>query len=141
DQEKADYRAVEAWTNECLEDGKAEVVRRLRELGYPDAQPETMFVGPLVCRQAAMLPALTDKSSFAAFDRERTLAAPIIDTFLVAVRLAESQSGFFKAGLADELQVQPVGGQMLRLSLAWGNGATADAPALSPVGSEIAFAR
>jgi hypothetical protein len=141
EQEKADYLAITAWTDECLATAKTEVAQRLRELGYPDAQTDTMFVGPLVCIQAAMRPTLTDKTSFAAFDRERALVAPIIDSFLVGVRLAEARSALFQSGFADELQVRPVGEQMLRASLGWGRGQLSDAPAITPVGSAILFAR
>lgn len=141
EQEKADYRAIEAWTDECLATAKAEVAQQLRERGYPAARTEVMFLGPLVCMQAAMRPAVTDKSSFAAFDRERVLVAPIIDSFLIAVRLAESRSAAYQSGFVDELQVRPVGEQILRSSLLWGRGQMSDAPALSPVGAGILQAR
>lgn len=141
EQEKAEFLAITTWTDECLETAKTEVAQRLAEFGYPDAQTDTMFVGPLVCIQAAMRPTLTDKTSFAAFGRERALVAPIIDSFLVGVRLAEARSALFQSGFADELQVRPVGEQMLRASLSWGRGQLSDAPAVSPVGSAILFAR
>ena len=60
EQEKAEYQAIEAWTDACLATGKAEIVEALRALGYPNAQPDTMFAGPLVCMQVAMRPTLID---------------------------------------------------------------------------------
>lgn len=136
--EKADAMAISEWINRCMEDGRAKLQQQLAAAGYPDAKLEGVAAGALLCREVAFLPNPSDLSSFEAFRAELAASRPAVETYLGAVRIAVAHNPPAKGELGALLAVRPLGEQMLRLGLFWGQGDAAGLPPLSPAGSEIA---
>lgn len=136
--EKADSAAISKWINGCMEDGRAKLREQLASAGYPDAKLDGVATGALVCREVAFIPYPSDLSSFEAFRGELVAARPMVDTYLGAVRIAVGHNSPANKELGGWLAVRPLGEQMLRLGVFWGQGDAADLPPLRPAGVEIA---
>lgn len=139
DEERAAFRAIAAWSSGCVEEAKSEAKEQLRALGF-DTALDSMTVGPLLCRQVVFFPNLPAGTSFAAFREQAKAASPIADAYLFAVRQAEASMSP-PADLAEALRTRPLGEQMLRRAISWGEGMAAGAPELTPMGREIVRSR
>jgi hypothetical protein len=138
-EEKAAFHTIAVWSSRCIEDAKAEAKEQLRALGFDTALESTML-GPLLCRQVLFFPNIPAGTTFAAFREETKTATPIADSYLFAVRQAE-ESIAGSADLAEALRTRPLGEQMLRRAISWGEGMAAGAPELTPMGREIVRSR
>jgi hypothetical protein len=87
------------------------------------------------------MPYPVDRGSFAAFPRAGATARPLADTYLLAVRTAEESNGFHRETLRGALIARPLGEQMLRKAMGWGQGEMADAPPLGATERAILIAR
>lgn len=141
ERDKADFEAITAWADACVDRARAETRTRLAELGYPDAALDTIVPGPLICRQVVNRPDPGDFGSFASLEESAGVAEPFAEAFLFAVRLAELQRGGISGSLSSALLARPTSEQMLGIASSWGDGQFWDAPELPPMAREILVAR
>ena len=140
-EERQTHAAINDWAGACREAARAELGLALREAGYTEAIDRAP-VPMLRCLNFAQ-PQLPDDTSFATFQQELAAARPVVEAYLVAVELAEQSSR--PAGrspdLARMLETRPVGEQMIRRALFWGQGMPAGTPMLSQTGRAIVQSR
>jgi hypothetical protein len=79
--------------------------------------------------------------SFGAFQEAVAAATPVADTYLMATAHAEQMGGPRGPTLADALLARPLGEQMLRVALGWGQGQASNAPMLPPAVKAVVLAR
>lgn len=135
------FRAIMAWSSACRNAALKVLRAELAARGYPDAAIDTLFPGPLLCRQVASQPLVYDNSSYSSFAHEVASVEPVVQTFIMTLRQAEQaaapQTG---ADLARMLQVRPIGEQILRGAVTWAPGPQSLLP-LSAMGQAIFRAR
>jgi hypothetical protein len=136
--EKETYKGVQEWVLACRDEALAGSRAALREAGFADTRVDTIITGPLLCQEVAFQPMLPKGTTFAAFSDELARAQPVAESYLFAVRRAEEANGTSSKELRELLERRTLGEQMLRLALSWGQGATTDAPPLTPLGRAIA---
>ena len=136
--EKTSYKGIEDWLHACHEQAVAEARVAFREAGYANAQIDNILTGPLLCQEASFRPFLPAGTSFAVFREELARARPIAESYLFAVRKAEQANQTSTPELRELLERRTLGDQMVRLALSWGQGASVDAPPLTPLGKAIA---
>ena len=124
--------AIAKWMDACFAAGQEESLEKLRAMGVAEPKLERSDFRDALCAAVANTPWPLDLKSFAAFDRAANEARPIAEAYLTAVRRAEEMGGPRGPTLADEILARPLGEQMLRAGLSWGEGQMADAPPLSP---------
>jgi hypothetical protein len=138
--DKARYAAVRAWLARCREEGEARVRTELQAMGVYEPKLEQSGLGDPLCDAVASVPREIP-SSFGEFQRAAAEARPVAETWLYAVRNATEIGGPRGPGLADKLLARPLGEQMLRRAMSWGEGEMKDAPALSPAAKAIFLSR
>jgi hypothetical protein len=139
--QKAQSEAVRAWTDRCFEEGLALTRAELRAMGIADPKLEQAAFREPLCAEVASVSSSLSARTFTAFQREAAVARPIADTWLLATRLAEETGGPRGPTLADRLLARPLGEQMVRIAMSWGEGDLRDAPKLSPDGRAILMSR
>jgi hypothetical protein len=139
--DKASSEAISAWIDGCVAEGAAKVRAELRAMGVADPKLDHPASGDPLCAEVAAVPSPISTRSFAAFQREAAAARPVAETYLLAVRIAEEIGGPRGPGLADKLLARPLGEQMVRTAMAWGEGEMKDAPPLSPDAGAIVKSR
>ena len=128
------WKSIAAWQETCFLEGSAKVRAELSALGVSNPQISPAPYGNSLCDAVSFYRALrADRSSFAAFQRDAVSARQITDTFLFATGLAEEMGGPRGPTLSDKLAARPLGEQILRLGISWGDGEAKAAPTL-PVG-------
>jgi hypothetical protein len=139
--DKANSEAIRAWTERCFAEGVARTRAELRAMGIADPKLEQSDFREPLCAEVASAAFPVAARSFAAFQREAAAARPVAETWLLATRLAEEIGGPRGPGLADRLLARPLGEQMIRFAMSWGEGELKDAPKLSPDGKAILISR
>jgi hypothetical protein len=139
--DKANSAAIRAWIDDCAAAGAARVRAELRAMGVADPKLEQSALGDPLCAEVASAPFPIAARSFADFQREAAAARPVAETFLLAVRMAEEIGGPRGPGLADKLLARPLGEQMVRTAMSWGEGELKDAPPLSADAKAIVMSR
>ncbi|MGE7206961.1 DUF6624 domain-containing protein [Sphingomonas sp. NPDC019816] len=129
--EKAQAAAIQAWVMACYASDLAEMRAELRALGITDPKMNNTIIRNPLCAQVASAPDVTHWRTFDAFQRSVEKAAPLADTYLLAVNTAKASSGSRTSDLHDLLVARPVAEQMLRYAMDWGGGDMADAPRVS----------
>lgn len=130
--DEAGFAEFAKWQATCREQAKARVEAELRAMGISDPKIEGMISAPLICRMTSFWPLEAKKMSAAQFEAVRQRAGPLAETYLVAVRQAMQIGGPRGGSLADLLLARPLGEQMLRTSMSWGQGSMIDVPSLTP---------
>jgi hypothetical protein len=140
--EKAATAAIQAWTEQCVQEGRERLRAELAAMGIADPQigPQP-YPGSLCESVAGANLDVRAWPSFTAFSADLKQARPIADTFLWATQLAVAQAGPRGPALADRLMARPVGEQMLRFGAGWGEGAASGAPSLTPGVRAIVLSR
>ncbi len=136
--EKETYKGIQDWVRACREQALTDSRAALREAGFADAKIDNIITGPLLCQEVGFQPFLPKGTTFAAFSDQLSRARPMAESYLFAVRNAEEANGTSSTDLRELLERRTLGEQMVRLALSWGEGAAADAPALTPMGKAIA---
>jgi hypothetical protein len=139
--DKARYGAVRDWIGRCRTEGDARVRAELKVMGIGDPKLEKSGSAEPLCDAVASVPPDVSTRSFAEFQRAAAEARPVAETWLYAVRHAAEIGGPRGSTLADKLLARPLGEQMLRRAMSWGEGETKDAPALSPPARAIFLSR
>jgi hypothetical protein len=139
--EKAQSQAIRTWIDRCFAEGLALTRAELRAMGIADPKLEQVDFRELLCAEVASAPSPVSARTFEAFQSEAAAARPIADTWLLATRLAEEIGGPRGPALADRLLARPLGEQMVRRAMAWGEGDLKDAPKLSPDGRAVLMSR
>src|SRR3712207_1333113 len=139
--DKAAAAAIDRWTSACFEAGQAETRAKLREMGIADPKLERSNFRDSLCAEVAHAPNRLKARTFAEFQKALAEARPVADTYLMAVELAERIGGPRGPTLADALLARPLGEQMVRIGVNWGEGEMKDAPPLSPDARAIVLAR
>lgn len=139
--EKAASAEVKSWLDACFAADQAETRTKLRAMSIADPKLERADFRDPLCAAVASAPYPIDLRSFARFSQAVAVARPIADTYLAAIRAAEEVGGPRSPALADKLLARPLGEQMLRFGLGWGEGVMKDAPALAPEVKAIVTAR
>ena len=129
------------WIDACFVAGKAETRAELLAMGIADPKLERIDFREGLCAQVAMMPYPVDETSFAAFQHALATARPVADTYLLAVRVAEQSSLIHRETLRGALLARPLGEQMLRKAMSWGEGELKQAPPLGPTEKAILVAR
>lgn len=136
--EKAAFKQVAQWTNDCFASDRADVLRELAGMGVAvDGATTTTPRDPL-CASLRM-PDLRQFKSFAELDAANVTAKPIAESFLYAVKLAEES--VTPTSLSEALRFRTVGEQMLRKAAFWGQGVQNGAPRLTPKVSAMVESR
>lgn len=131
DADKRDYQDIMLWLNQCTRDARADAKAKLNELGIPNPLIDNVPVGPVLCSQVAQLTSVGDKQSFGAFQRSLAKARLIADTYLAAARVAEGIVDHPDQSLAEQLIVRPLGEQMTRFAMSWGQDNMTHVPELT----------
>jgi hypothetical protein len=139
--DKAATVEIGKWVTACHQAGEAETRAKLAGMGIADAKLERGPISDPLCGAVAHTPFQLQAKTFPEFQRALAEAAPVADTYLLAVRQAERIGGPRGPGLADALLARPFGEQMLRLGVGWGDGEMKDAPVLSADAKAILVAR
>jgi hypothetical protein len=139
--DKARYATVREWIERCRAEGDARVRAELKAMGVNEPKLERSGMGEPLCSAVASLPPDVSTHSFAEFQRAAAEARPVAETWLYAVRRAAEIGGPRGPTLADKLLARPLGEQMLRSAMSWGEGETKDAPALSPPARAVFLSR
>jgi hypothetical protein len=129
--DKAQTGAILAWMNRCRAEGIAAVRAELKAMGIADPKLEQSGSADPLCLSVASMPFPISMRSFAEFQRQAATARPVAETWLYATRMAMQIGGPRGPALADRLLARPLGEQMLRRAMSWGEGEMKDAPALS----------
>jgi hypothetical protein len=135
--EKAQSEAIRAWTDRCFAEGLAQTRAELRAMGIPNPKLEQADFREPLCAEVASAPGPLSSRSFLDFQREAAAARPIAETWLLATRLAEEIGGPRGPTLADRLLARPLGEQMVRAAMSWGEGDLRSAPKLTTAGKAI----
>ncbi|HEU0098616.1 MAG TPA: DUF6624 domain-containing protein [Allosphingosinicella sp.] len=138
--DKADNASIRDWIERCFADGLARTRAELQAMGIAEPKLAQSDFREALCAEVASAPRVSARS-FAAFQREAAAARPIAETWLLATRLAEEKGGPRGPALADRLLARPLGEQMLRTAMSWGDGEMKDAPALSADAKAILLSR
>jgi hypothetical protein len=136
--DKETYKGIQEWLGACRERALAGTRAALREAGFADVRIDNIITGPLLCQEVGFQPFLAKGTTFAAFSNELSRAGPVAESYLFAVREAEEANKASSPELRELLERRTLGEQMVRLALSWGQGAAADAPALTLMGKVIA---
>jgi hypothetical protein len=139
--DKAAFADVRKWMDGCFEAGREETAAELRAMGIAEPKLEQIDFRDGLCSTVAQMPWGIDLKSFAAFEQALAAARPVAETYVMAVGLAEEIGGPRGPTLADRLLARPLGEQMLRFGVAWGEGPLSRAPALTPPVKAIVIAR
>lgn len=139
--EAEDFRAIMQWSEQCRATAIAELREQLAAEGFPDASVQNTFPGPLLCRAVASQPQITDNSSFPAFERERTVAQPVVRAYLTATRYAEEAARTRSGELGRQIEIRTIGEQVIRNGLSWVMNRDSDFPAMSPLARSIVQSR
>jgi hypothetical protein len=139
--QKAQSEAIRAWTDRCFAEGAARTRAELLAMGIADPKLEQGNFREPLCAEVASASSPRSTRSFAEFQSEAAVARPIAEAWLLAVRLAEDIGGPRGPTLADKLLARPLGEQMIRFAMSWGEGNLKDAPKLSPEGKAILMSR
>lgn len=139
--EKAASQEVKRWLEACFAASQAETRAKLLAMGIADPKLERGDFNDPLCAAVATAPYPVDLRSFARFSQAVSVARPIADSFLAAVRAAEEAGGARSSMLADQLLARPLAEQMLRFGLGWGEGPMKDAPPLAPEVRAVVVAR
>lgn len=127
-EERAQDKQVRDWVmasyRAALDDTRAE----LRTMGIDDPQLKGAPVGGVLDSQVSVGPDTSLWPSFAAFQQSLAMAAPMADTYLMAVESAKKIRASRTAKLHDLLMARPMGEQMLRYGGDWGADGLAKAP-------------
>ena len=130
-EEKAQAAAIQAWIMACYASDLAEIRAELRALGITDPELNNTTIRNPLCAQVTSAPDVTYWRTFDAFQRSVEKAAPLADTYLLAVNTAKASSASRTSALHDLLVARPVAEQMLRYAMTWGEADMADAPRVS----------
>lgn len=140
--EKSRYAEIRSWLQHCQSEQQALVSAQLVAMGIEHPQ---LLPGPYqdkLCGEVSSLSFGTYRwSDWAAFHRDLEAATPVAEAFLWAISMAGAIVRPQEDDLAQKLRVLPLGEQMLRFGMGWGEGQGADAPALSPGVKAIVLAR
>ena len=137
--QKADTATITAWLAECRKEGGDTAHADLTAMGVKDSKLDDIIYSDQLCWVVAFSQSLPASISYAAFADELPRARLVADTYLAAVDIAQRDSG--GAVLATTIAAKPVGEQMLRKALSWGQGEASKFPALDPVALAIVKAR
>jgi hypothetical protein len=140
-EEAETFRAIIQWSEQCQVAARAELREQLAAAGFPDARDENTSVGPLPCRVVASQPQTAPEDTFAAFQRELTIAQPVVQAYLTATTFAEEAAGTRSGELARHLEIRTVGEQVIRKGLTWVMNRDSDFPAMSPLARTIIQSR
>lgn len=131
--DKASFKAVQDWLARCTTEEQARIGRELNAKGVASSKLPPAPYQNALCRDVASAGVAYDGwPSFAAFSADLRTAEPIAGAFLWATTLAVDVGGPRGADLAQKLLARPLGEQMLRFGLGWGEGKASVAPKLSP---------
>jgi hypothetical protein len=139
--DKAAEAAIGKWLVACHQADQAETRAALVSLGAAEADLQRSGYRNPLCSDVAHAPYGLQAKSFAEFQQDVAAATPVAETYLMAVDQAERIGGPRGPGLADALLARPLGEQMLRKALSWGEGEMKDAPALTPNARAVVKAR
>jgi len=140
--ERARWDEVRAWQDACVAGAQAEVRAELVAMGIADPQVPPATYGEQLCSDVTSANVYGERPSFAAFAADLEQARPIADAFLFAQRVAVAHGRPRGPTLADRLLAMPLGEQVLRTGLGWGEGeAGRDAPPLTPGVRAIVLSR
>lgn len=132
---------ISAWLETCFETDMAETRAELRAMGIANPKLEHTASRSLLCAQVASAPYPIDLRSFSKFEQAVSTGRPIAETYLAATRVAEQAGGAKGPSLRDVLLARPLGEQMLRFGLGWGEGDMQNAPPLAPDAKAIVVSR
>lgn len=139
--EKAASAEIGKWVTACNQSGEAEARAKLAAMGIADAKLERGPISDPLCAAVAHAPSGLQAKTFAEFQQAAAAAKPVADTYLMALAQAERIGGPRGPSLADALLARPLGEQMLRSAVGWGDGDMKDAPKLMPDTRAIVVAR
>lgn len=139
--DKAQFATIGAWLDRCHARGLTQTQAELAALGVAEARLERTDFRDGLCAAVANMPSGIDTKSFDAFRRATKAAKPVAESYLLAVRIAEQVGASHSPDLGERLRRRPLGEQMLRTAMTWGEGELADAPALAPEVKAIVMAR
>jgi hypothetical protein len=139
--QKDAYVELSQWTAQCFADAKSRLKSELAARGFPNTAIDTVPVGPLLCRQVAYQPMLTNWNSFAEFQAAQSRVRPISETFFATANLATQIAGPRGPGLADALTARPTHEQILRSATSWGTGSFSQVPQLGADEKAILLSR
>lgn len=139
--ERAVHDSIQAWVGKCIEDGMAETRAELRAMGISEPKLEQIGLRDPLCSQVAFAPYPITARFFAVFQHAIAAGAPLAETYLVAVRTAEHFGGSRTPELRDLIMARPLGEQMLRQALSWGEGDMSDVPRLAPDARAVMLSR
>jgi len=130
--DKASFKAVQDWQARCATEEQARIDRELAAMGVAGSKLPPAPYQNALCRDVASAGVAYDEwPSFAAFSADLRTAEPIAGAFLWATTLAVDVGGPRGADLAQKLLARPLGEQMLRSGVGWGEGKASVAPKLS----------
>ena len=134
------YQIMER-SNECQKEAAARLRSELAQRGFPEAQISDFGVGPVECR-TVIAPVVPEGASWDAFMNAWHRVSPMIETYILAVEIAERTSAPDAGSpLRSQLVARTVGEQMLRYASNWGNGEMSDAPPVSGMERSILTSR
>jgi hypothetical protein len=110
-------------------------------MGIREPKIEQSDFRDLLCAEVASAPYPLSAGSFAEFQKAAAAARPVAESYLLATARAEQIAGPRGPTLADQLLARPVGEQMLRIAMTWGEGDMRDAPPLPPDAKAVLLAR
>jgi hypothetical protein len=135
------FLEVMAWSAECQKQAGEDIRASLAQLGYPGSKIGDFGQGPVICR-SLITPSGQERESYTQFAEELVQLRPIMESYLLAVRVAEETVAPRPDDpLADQIKARTVGEQMVRHAISWGVGVTEGAPELTTAGRSIWQAR
>ena len=129
--EQKNFGQVNQWLKDCLSTDREQIVSELRNMGIAGDQVAVMAPRDPLCG-TVWLPDMRLFKSFAELQEADASAKPLAESFLYAVKLAE-ESRPTATSAGEVIRFRPLGEQMLRRALSWGQGSQIEAPPLAPL--------
>lgn len=137
EEEKARFKAIFEWSWNCSLPAREIATAELVERGYDRTLVEKLGGGQTICLQPSFVPSFPEDLTYPEFKEELQRVRPIYETYLVGMNVAGNINVSDEDDFVSELKQRTLGDQMARHALSWGNGITASAPELTPVGLAI----
>lgn len=137
-EQRAAWRAIEAWRRQCYSERQAEVHAELAAQGV-NAIASDLGIGEGACGALAyVMPRGNPGDSWPAFQAAVARARPVAQAIIWSAALAQTVADPDEPDVAALLVARPTTDQVLRSALSWDGGAVEHAPLLDPAARAVA---
>ena len=119
-EEQEEYTKLKDWLDQCREEGRARLDAELTSLGVTLEFDDYTDASAALCGQ--VFPGEQFKDRFKTFDELQTAASEarlVFATLVETARLSAERVRPIEADFARELEVRPLGDQLVRLAFSW----------------------